>query len=54
MFNIRSFANFIQLRNSEHAQKEIREIAQQMWDLVKNIEGEPFKFTLEAIKNGRN
>ena len=54
MFNIRSFANFIQLRNSEHAQKEIREIAQQMWDLVKNIEGEPFKFTLEAIKNGRD
>ena len=54
MFNIRSFANFIQLRNSEHAQKEIREIAQQMWDLVAKIEGEPFKFTLEAIKNGRD
>ena len=54
MFNIRSFANFIQLRNSEHAQKEIREIAQQMWDLVATIEGEPFKFTLQAIKNGRS
>ena len=54
MFNMRSFANFIQLRNSEHAQKEIREIAQQMWDLVATIEGEPFKFTLEAILNGRN
>lgn len=54
MFNMRSFANFIQLRNSEHAQKEIREIAQQMWDLVATIEGEPFKFTLEAIWNGRN
>ena len=54
MFNMRSFANFIQLRNSEHAQKEIREIAQQMWDLVATIEGEPFKFTLEAIKNGRD
>ena len=54
MFNMRSFANFIQLRNSEHAQKEIREIAQQMWDLVAAIEGEPFKFTLEAIWNGRN
>jgi len=54
MFNMRSFANFIKLRNSEHAQKEIREIAQQMWDLVATIEGEPFKFTLQAIWNGRN
>ena len=54
MFNMRSFANFIKLRNSEHAQKEIREIAQQMWDLVAGIEGEPFKFTLEAIWNGRD
>jgi len=54
MFNMRSFANFIKLRNSEHAQKEIREIAQQMWDLVATIEGEPFKFTLQAIKNGRD
>lgn len=54
MFNMRSFANFIKLRNSEHAQKEIREIAQQMWDLVATIEGEPFKFTLEAIWNGRS
>lgn len=54
MFNMRSFANFIQLRNSEHAQKEIREIAQQMWDLVATIEGEPFKYTLNAIWNGRS
>jgi len=49
MFNMRSFANFIKLRNSEHAQLEIREIAQQMWDLVEGIEGQPFKHTLEAI-----
>jgi len=54
MFNIRSFANFIKLRNSKDAQKEIREIAQQMWDLVATIEGEPFKFTLQAILNGRS
>ena len=54
MFNMRSFANFIQLRNSKHAQKEIREIAQKMWDLVATIEGEPFKFTLNAIWNGRS
>jgi thymidylate synthase (FAD) len=47
-FNMRSFANFQKLRNSEHAQLEIREIAQQMLDLVKNIEGNPFKHTLEV------
>lgn len=50
MFNMRSFANFIKLRNSEHSQKEIREIAQEMWDLVSNIEGNPFEHTLLAIK----
>lgn len=54
MFNMRSFANFIKLRNSKDAQKEIREIAQQMWDIVATIEGEPFKFTLQAIWNGRS
>lgn len=54
MFNMRSFANFIKLRNSPAAQKEIREIAQQMWDLVATIEGEPFKHTLQAIWNGRS
>ena len=50
MFNMRSFANFIELRDSEHAQVEIREIAQSMWNLVENIEGQPFKHTLEAIR----
>ena len=49
MFNMRSFANFIKLRNSEHAQVEIREIAQEMWNLVENIDGQPFRHTLEAI-----
>jgi thymidylate synthase (FAD) len=48
MFNMRSFANFQKLRNSEHAQLEIREIAQEMLHLVKNIVGNPFKYTLEA------
>ena len=54
MFNMRSFANFIKLRNSEHAQLEIREIAQKMWDLVENIEGQPFKYTLSAISERIN
>jgi len=54
MFNMRSFANFLNLRNSEHAQKEIREIAQEMLSLVENIEGNPFKYTLEAINEKNN
>lgn len=49
MFNFRSFAHFQELRNSEHAQLEIREIAQQMLELVKNIEGQPFKHTIDAF-----
>lgn len=50
MFNMRSFANFLKLRNSEHAQKEIREIAQEMLDLVESIEDNPFKHTIAAWK----
>jgi thymidylate synthase (FAD) len=50
MFNMRSFANFQKLRNSEHAQLEIRDIAKQMLDLVRNIPGQPFKYTLESWK----
>lgn len=50
MFNFRSFVHFLRLRNSEHAQVEIRELAQQMLDLVKNIEGNPFKETIKAFK----
>jgi len=49
MFNWRSFVNFQKLRNSEHAQVEIREIAVQMLNAVKNIEGNPFEYTLEAF-----
>ena len=49
MFNWRSFAHFQQLRNSEHAQVEVRELAQSMLDLVKNIEGNPFKETIQAF-----
>ena len=50
MFNFRSFAHFQKLRNSPDAQKEIREIAQQMLELVKNIESGPFKNTLAAFE----
>lgn len=49
MFNFRSFVHFQRLRNSEHAQKEVRELAQMMLDLVKEIEGNPFEHTLKAF-----
>lgn len=53
-FNMRSFANFIKLRNSEHAQVEVRELAQEMLRLVQNIEGNPFQHTLTAWGYGTN
>jgi thymidylate synthase (FAD) len=49
-FNMRSFANFLKLRGSEHAQVEIRDIAWEMLMLVQDIEGNPFKHTLKMIK----
>ena len=48
MFNMRSFANFLKRRRSEHAQKEIREIADEMLQLVKQIDRNPFEYTLKA------
>jgi len=48
-FNFRSFVNFQRLRNSEHAQVEIRDIALEMLNQVKNIEGNPFQYTLAAF-----
>ena len=50
MFNWRSFYHFQQLRNSEHAQKEVQKLAQEMLDQVKNIEGNPFEKTIKAFK----
>lgn len=41
-FNFRSFMHFMTLRNSEHAQKEIRDIAQKMLELISETD----KFTL--------
>jgi thymidylate synthase ThyX len=48
-FNWRSFYHFLSLRNKPDAQKEIQEIAQQMLDLVVDIEGNPFKNTIIAF-----
>jgi thymidylate synthase (FAD) len=50
MFNWRSFYHFLSLRNKPDAQKEIREIASEMLNLVKNIEGSPFQHTIAAFK----
>jgi len=50
MFNWRSFAHFQQLRNSEHAQIEVRELAQEMLRIVKDIPGNPFEKTIKAFK----
>lgn len=48
-FNWRSFYHFQSLRNKPDAQLEIRDIAQKMLSLVKNIDGNPFKYTIEAF-----
>jgi thymidylate synthase (FAD) len=48
MFNMSSFNNFLQLRNEDHAQLEIHDIARQMLELVKSIEGNPFEHTIKA------
>lgn len=47
MFNMRSFVHFQRLRNSEHAQVEIREISAEMLRLVK--EKQEFRHTLTAF-----
>jgi len=49
MFNFRSFYHFQKLRNDQHAQKEIREIAQVMLEQVKNLPNNPFEFTIKAF-----
>ena len=46
MFNMRSFANFLKLRKSQHAQLEINEIASQMLELVRQTG--KFNHTLNA------
>lgn len=49
MFNWRSFVHFLGLRAKPDAQKEIRDIANQMLELVKGIEGNPFQHTITAF-----
>ncbi len=49
MFNFRSFAHFLGLRNKPNAQKEIRDIAEEMLNLVRNIKGDPFVLSLKGF-----
>jgi thymidylate synthase (FAD) len=48
--NFRAFAHFQKLRNSEHAQVEIRTIAAEMLRLVQEETNGAFRYTLEAFK----
>lgn len=49
MFNWRSFAHFLHLRRSPQAQKEICEVADKMLTIIKELPGNPFKYTIEAF-----
>lgn len=49
MFNFRSFIHFQKLRNDEHAQVEVREVAQQMLQLVQQLPDNSFEHSLKAF-----
>lgn len=49
MMNMSCFSNFINLRRDDAAQREIDWIAVDMINCVKRIDGNPFKYTLEAF-----
>ena len=48
-FNFLSFAHFQKLRNDVHAQKEVREVANEMLRQVVRIPGQPFYHSIEAF-----
>jgi thymidylate synthase (FAD) len=48
-FNWRSFHHFLGLRKKPNAQKEIRELAEQMLELVRELPGAPFARTIAAF-----
>ena len=49
MFNWRSFSHFLGLRTKPDAQREVRLLAEQMIQMVKEIPGNPFKHTINAF-----
>jgi len=48
-FNWRSFNHFLKLRKKPEAQKEICSLAEEMLKQVKEIDQNPFKYTIEAF-----
>jgi len=48
-FNFRSFVHFLGLRMKPDAQVEVRELAENMLRLVKELDGNPFQHTLNAF-----
>lgn len=48
-FNWRSFHHFLSLRNKPDAQKEIREIAGEMLEQVRLLDGAPFRHTMAVL-----
>lgn len=54
MMNMSCFYNFYVLRSDSAAQLEIREISELMIQAIENIEGNPFKYTLEAFNVSLN
>lgn len=49
-FNWRSFVHFYNLRADSHAQLEIQWIAKEMLRQIKEIEGNPFEYTIKAFR----
>lgn len=49
MFNWRSFKHFLDLRMKPDAQREVCILAERMLQLVEEIPGEPFKYTVQAM-----
>lgn len=49
MFNWRSFNHFLGLRMKPDAQKEVRDLAERMLEIVLSIPGSPFKHTIGAF-----
>lgn len=49
MMNMSCFNNFYNLRADKAAQVEINDIADDMLNCIKQIDGNPFKYTLEAF-----
>jgi thymidylate synthase (FAD) len=48
-----AFIHFWGLRLKSDTQEETRDIAKQMLNLVENISGQPFKYTLESWRNSK-